>query len=58
MDEETIIASLMDACNDDNLDGLNSVVRIEDSGYASYDNGFVIQSDDGREFAVIVKQWR
>ena len=34
------------------------VVRIEDSGYASYDNGFVIQSDDGREFAVIVKQWR
>jgi len=24
----------------------------------SNDNGFVIQSDDGREFAVIVKQWR
>lgn len=57
MDEETIIDTLMNACSD-NLEGLNSVVRMEDSGYATYDKGLVVQSEDGSEYAIIVKQWR
>jgi hypothetical protein len=57
MDEEKIIDTLMDACSE-NLEGLSSVIRIEDSGYATYDKGFVVQSEDGSEYAIIVKQWR
>ncbi len=57
MDEEKIIDTLMDACSE-NLEGLNSVIRIEDSGYATYDKGIVVQSEDGSEYAIIVKQWR